>query len=409
MTGVDLLVCCIWAALRFLSVQAYENLTSHQLAWQSSYLFSHNGAERAVDGLYTKLHVYGGQCAGSDWSQTTAEWRVDLGGVKNIHHVFIQHVNDVYPEYFLGFSVYISIATNKEDGALCFRDTNYTIATITNPVNITCPYHGRYVIYYNNRTHPPYPEGYKPYTAIGLCEVKVYGCRSLRNYGENCSLECPQNCQDGYCDMEGTCLACKPGFIGPRCIECAAGLYGNNCSRNCSLTCGNPGVCHKDTRHCNGSCLAGWEGAMCENECSIGFHGVNCLQNCSMTCGIPGNCDRITGYCNGGCQRGWTGVICEKECAAGLFGNNCSKNCSLTCGEPGVCDKVTGHCNGSCLTSWEGDMCENECSKGFYGVNCVENCSMTCGVPGNCDRITGYCYGGCHRGWTGIRCEEGQV
>ena len=47
--------------------------------------------------------------------------------------------------------------------------------------------------------------------------------------------------------------------------ECAAGLFGNNCSKNCSLTCGNPGVCHKVTGHCNGRCLAGWEGYMCEN------------------------------------------------------------------------------------------------------------------------------------------------
>ena len=76
---------------------------------------------------------------------------------------------------FLGFSVYVSNSTNKEDGVLCFRDKNYTTATIPNPVNITCPYHGRYVTYYNNRTHPPYPEGYKPYTMIGLCEVEVYG------------------------------------------------------------------------------------------------------------------------------------------------------------------------------------------------------------------------------------------
>ena len=43
------------------------------------------------------------------------------------------------------------------------------------------------------------------------------GCRLLRNYGENCSLECPHNCLDGYCDIvEGTCLGCKPKFIGPR-------------------------------------------------------------------------------------------------------------------------------------------------------------------------------------------------
>ena len=77
--------------------------------------------------------------------------------------------------YFLGFSVYISNTTDKEDGVLCFRDTNYTRAAIYNPINISCPYHGKYVIYYNNRTHPPYPEGYDPHTVIALCEVEVYG------------------------------------------------------------------------------------------------------------------------------------------------------------------------------------------------------------------------------------------
>ena len=55
--------------------------------------------------------------------------------------------------------MYISNTTDKEDGVLCFRDTNFTRATIPNPVNITCLSHGRNVIYYNNRTHPPYPGG----------------------------------------------------------------------------------------------------------------------------------------------------------------------------------------------------------------------------------------------------------
>ncbi|XP_078330348.1 uncharacterized protein LOC144624425 [Crassostrea virginica] len=263
------------------------------------------GADLAVDGRHR------GQCAYSYGGQS-AEWRVDLGG-DSLRLFFVNiacilyHCSlnkDEYPVFFLGFSVYISNTTNKVDGVLCFRDTNYTRATIPNPVNITCPYHGRYVIYYNNRTQKPYPEGYYEYVWIGLCEVKVYGCRSLRNYGENCSLECPQNCQDGYCDIvEGTCLACKPRFIGQRCMDCAAGLSGHICSKNCS---------HNITGHCNGSCVAGWEGEMCENECSVEFYGVNCLQNCSMRCGVPGNCDRITGYCNGGCQLGWTGLRCEK-------------------------------------------------------------------------------------------------
>ncbi|XP_078328505.1 uncharacterized protein LOC144623749 [Crassostrea virginica] len=225
MTGIVLLVCCGWTLLRCLSVQAYENLALHKPAWQSSTWESYT-ADLAVDGRYTNLMFIGGQCAMSDWGLPTAEWRVDLGGVLSIHHIVIQYMteNEVWDEdnwftkFFLGFSVYISNTTNKEDGVLCFRDTNYTNATIPNPANITCPYHGRYVIYCNNRTHWPYPEGYNDNTAIFLCEVEVYGCPSPGYYGENCSLECPQNCQDGYCEIvEGTCFRCAHQYIGPTC------------------------------------------------------------------------------------------------------------------------------------------------------------------------------------------------
>ena len=80
---------------------------------------------------------------------------------------------------FLWLSVYICNTTNKEDGILCFRDTMYTRATIPNPINITCPHHGRYVIYYNNRTHLPHPVGYSKDTGNNLKEVEVHGKFSL--------------------------------------------------------------------------------------------------------------------------------------------------------------------------------------------------------------------------------------
>ena len=69
-----------------------ENLALHKPAWQSNtYLSGYTGAELAVDGMYTNLSRGGGQCAVSRYGET-AEWRVDLGGVKSIHHVLIQYV-----------------------------------------------------------------------------------------------------------------------------------------------------------------------------------------------------------------------------------------------------------------------------------------------------------------------------
>ena len=48
-------------------------------------------ADLAVDGQYTDLGWEGGQCAASNGEQT-AEWRVDLGGVRSIHYIVIQYM-----------------------------------------------------------------------------------------------------------------------------------------------------------------------------------------------------------------------------------------------------------------------------------------------------------------------------
>ena len=81
-----------------------ENLAQLQAAWQSSTRISYTGAERAVDGLYTNLAWHGGQCAVSDRGHATAERRVDLGGVRSIHHVVIRYATG-----------------NKVWGTVCFK------------------------------------------------------------------------------------------------------------------------------------------------------------------------------------------------------------------------------------------------------------------------------------------------
>ncbi|XP_078328778.1 uncharacterized protein LOC144623818 [Crassostrea virginica] len=99
MYAAVLLVCLSWVALLCFSVKAYENLALHQPAWQSStwppYLLTASlTADLAVEGRYTDLSRFSEQCARSNLERT-AEWWVDLGGVKIIHHVFIQYNTDM--------------------------------------------------------------------------------------------------------------------------------------------------------------------------------------------------------------------------------------------------------------------------------------------------------------------------
>ena len=75
-----------------------ENLARNKGAWQSNHhdpyyngsAWVYFGADRAVDGRKRTLSWKGGECA-SSMDGLTAEWRVDLGGILGIHHIFIQY------------------------------------------------------------------------------------------------------------------------------------------------------------------------------------------------------------------------------------------------------------------------------------------------------------------------------
>ncbi|XP_065925681.1 platelet endothelial aggregation receptor 1 isoform X1 [Magallana gigas] len=294
--------------------KAYENIALSKPAWQ---LHSYNnewGADKAVDGLKLDLSALGGQCAISADNQLTAEWRVDLGEVLSIHHIFIQYRTenvawgeiDSLTSRFLGYSLYISNSTNKDDGALCFKDTNYTRDTIPNPTNVTCAIHGRYVIFYHNRTHPPYPAGYSEYAYSDLCEVEVNGCPTPGFYGEDCSIPCPQNCQEGYCHIiEGTCLGCIDGY------------YGDDCSLPCPQNC-QEGHCDSIEGTCLG-CIDGYKGATCNEECLDQNYGLECQQICG-NCKNKEPCHHVNGSCLNGCASGYVGNTCNlalESCSSG--------------------------------------------------------------------------------------------
>nr|XP_034322192.1 platelet endothelial aggregation receptor 1-like isoform X2 [Crassostrea gigas] len=363
------LLCSYISALITLG-KTYDNIALNKSAWQHNPYLSNRPynwkAERAVDGLFSNLSGFGGQCTLSAAGHPTAEWRVDLGEVLSIHHIFIQYRTDNviwdarngYTTRFLGFSVYVSNTTTKEDGILCFKDTIFTRDTIPNPINITCITHGRYVIYYNNRTHSPYPAGYSTEGAFNeLCEVEVYGCPAPRYYGQHCSFPCPQNCQEGHCHIiDGTCLGCNDGYRGPTCDEkCPDQTYGPECQQICG-NCKNKESCH----HVNGSCLNGCDrgvyGEHCNKACLDGRYGINCQDMCNINCGVPNRCDRVTGQCEGGCQVGLKGVTCDTQCDGDSYGQNCSSLCG-NCLDEAQCHYVNGACPNGCDSGYQGSHC----------------------------------------------------
>nr|XP_034321094.1 receptor-type tyrosine-protein phosphatase epsilon-like [Crassostrea gigas] len=397
------LLYCLWGFYsQFVAtVLAYENIALNKPAQQDNpYSTTKWRAGLAVDGQYTDLSANGGQCTISAEGHQTAKWWVDLGEVLSIHHIFIQYRTDNvawgkdngYSARFLGFSVYISNSTEIEDGTLCFRDTMYTNDTIPNNTIIECSTHGKYVIYYNNRTHFPYPDGYSKNGAFNeLCELEVYGCPTPGFYGEDCSLPCPQNCQEGHCHIvDGTCLGCVPGYTGPICDkECTDNKYGLECSSTCGK-CLNGDKCNHVNGSCQNGCDAGVSGDKCDKECLTGRYGLNCKDKCSINCGVPERCDKVTGKCEGGCQAGWSDDQCKIKCPAGKFGQGCTESCG-NCVQNEACHHVNGSCLNGCNPGYEGTNCTQGCKWGSFGYNCNETCRIICANNGTCSATTGTC------------------
>lgn len=82
----------------------------------------------------------------------------------------------MYTGRVAGFFVYVSNTTSKDDGYLCYHDKSTKEGTLSSDQHINCTLHGRYVIYYNERTPGVnYPTFYSKYAYHELCELEVYG------------------------------------------------------------------------------------------------------------------------------------------------------------------------------------------------------------------------------------------
>ena len=146
--------------------------------------------------------------------------------------------------------------------------------------------------------------------------LNILGC-SPKKYGESCSIQCPQNCQEGHCDIvTGACLGCVPGYTGQMCTE---GTTIKNVSRKLSQSSKEYQLIKtqiKELKKISTTKKIMFKMIQIEfffniTECQNNTYGLECTEICGK-CMHGEQCHHVNGSCFGGCAKGRKGVKCNQ-------------------------------------------------------------------------------------------------